>query len=111
MKKIVTPVTFFIFPMSYTTIFRSGKAVSLIIKLNKNLNKFHTTLICFSFREENHIRFCPFYLSPKGLICRGLADAPTVPTKDPHREVGGMIRPASSAILSKEEFSQTVPTK
>ena len=69
------------------------------------------TFICFSFIVESHIRFCLFYLSPKGSNCRGVADDPIVPTKDPLGEVGGVIRPASSAILSEEEFSQIVPTK
>nr|POE63823.1 hypothetical protein CFP56_48247 [Quercus suber] len=49
----------------------------------------------------------PLYLSPKGLNCRGIAAALAIPTKDPHGEVQGMIRPASLAMESEEKKVET----
>ena len=42
-------------------------------------------------------------MSLKGSNCRGVADASTVPPKDIHGKVGGMVRPASLAIESEKE--------
>lgn len=64
------------------------------------------TNIGFSFRKKNKIGPSGLYLSPKGSNCGGVVDSSTVPTKDPQGEVGGMIRPASSAIATEVE-SQT----
>lgn len=38
--------------------------------------------------------------SHKGSNCRGIAYALTVPSKDPHREGEGMIRPTSLTIVT-----------
>ena len=41
--------------------------------------------------------------------CRGSANTSTVPRYGPHGEVGGMIRPASSAVV--DVFVEGVPVE
>lgn len=57
---------------------------------------------------DEHIEPSPFYLSPKGSNYRGITDALTVPSKNHHGEVEGLIRPASSAIESIEGTTLSV---
>ena len=63
----------------------------------------------FGFTKKNNIRLRPFYLSLKSSHCRGIADASAVPPNSPHGEVGGMVRPASSAEdIEEQTFVETV---
>ena len=96
---------YFTFPAHYMSSFPSSWVNKLkIVKPHKLNHLTNSTKWNLSFRQKYDIWASVHYCGSKSSLCRGSSQTSAIPTQNNHGWVGGMVRPASSAILDFREL-------